>query len=98
MSIANQFKRTKALNKSTVRKDKLVAISVSVAEKLESEDSASDVKQPVDSTIPKQKRGRPPTGFDPKTYHREYQRDKRSADKLGISVKEFRAQKQGQDK
>lgn len=52
---------------------------------------------PVDTTIPKQKRGRPPTGFDPKEYHRLYQRDKRAADKLGISVKEFRSQK-GQGK
>lgn len=36
------------------------------------------------------KRGRPSTNFDKKAYQRQYMADKRHAEKLGVSVREYR--------
>jgi hypothetical protein len=36
------------------------------------------------------KRGRPSTNFDKKAYQRQYMADKRQAEKLGVSVREYR--------
>lgn len=38
----------------------------------------------------KRGRGRPSTNFNKKTYQRQYMADKRQADKLGVSVREYR--------
>jgi len=86
MSIANQFKHAKAPIKNPKSKveDRRGILAI---------DAFEDIKPAPTLPIPKQKRGRPPTGFDPKEYHKLYQRDKRSADKLGISVKEYRSRK-----
>lgn len=37
------------------------------------------------------KRGRPSTNFDKKAYQRQYMADKRKAEKIGVSVREYRA-------
>lgn len=37
------------------------------------------------------KRGRPSTNFDKKAYQRQYMADKRHAEKLGVSVRKYRA-------
>lgn len=37
------------------------------------------------------KRGRPSTNFDKKAYQRQYMADKRQAEKLGVSVRDYRA-------
>ena len=36
------------------------------------------------------KRGRPSTNFDKKAYQRQYMADKRQAEKLGVSLREYR--------
>lgn len=36
------------------------------------------------------KRGRPSTNFDKKAYQRQYMADKRQAEKIGVSVREYR--------
>ncbi len=50
-------------------------------------------REPGENYPPKPKRGRPSNGFDKLAYNRQFMADKRSATKLGISVKEFRAAK-----
>lgn len=57
-------------------------------------DSFEDVKPEPVRPAPKPKRGRPNlSGVDSKEYNRLYMIDKRKADKLGISVAEFRGKK-----
>lgn len=40
--------------------------------------------------VPKQKVGRPSTGFDRNAYQRDYMADRRKAKPLGMTVKEYR--------
>jgi len=40
--------------------------------------------------LEKKRRGRPPTNFDKRAYQRLYMADKRQAEKIGVSVREYR--------